>query len=220
MLPKDRDPRFITIRRGGTPLDSDDRLRALCQCRTSRVDFAMTREGVQPTPRDENRSADGAEQNGGGGGETMNDLQAIADRVEIETLRGEYADAVMMHDYDRFASLFTEDAAMRWPHISREFVGREAIRAAIEQGQSLWDYFVQTTHPGTIQVEGDTATGRAYIAEFGRLSDGSSHLNYAVYHDRYERTPDGWKFAERLYEIRYVDPSPLAGSAPHATSSS
>jgi hypothetical protein len=135
MLPKDRDPRFITIRRGGTPLDSDDRLRALCQCRTSRVDFAMTREGVQPTPRDENRSADGAEQNGGGGGETMNDLQAIADRVEIETLRGEYADAVMMHDYDRFASLFTEDAAMRWPHISREFVGREAIRAAIEQAR-------------------------------------------------------------------------------------
>jgi SnoaL-like domain len=55
---------------------------------------------------------------------------------------------------------------------------------------------VQTTHPGTIQVEGDTATGRAYIAEFGRLREGSSHLNYAVYHDRYQRTPDGWKFAD------------------------
>jgi hypothetical protein len=28
----------------------------------------------------------------------MSDLQAIADRVEIEALRGEFTDAVMMHD--------------------------------------------------------------------------------------------------------------------------
>ena len=44
--------------------------------------------------------------------------------------------------------------------------------------------------------------------------DGGSHLNYAVYHDRYERTPDGWKFAERVYEVRYLDTTPLTGSAP------
>jgi ketosteroid isomerase-like protein len=144
----------------------------------------------------------------------MSDLHAIADRVEIEALRGEYTDAAMMRDYDRFASLFAEHGAMRWPHVNMEFVGREEIRAAVEQGQGLWDYFVQTSHPGTIQLEGDTATGRAYIAEFGRLRDGASHLNYAVYHDRYRRTPDGWRFAERVYEVRYLDTTPLAGSAP------
>ena len=43
------------------------------------------------------------------------------------------------------------------------------------------------------------------------------HLNYAVYHDRYRRTPDGWMFVERVYEIRYLDTTPLAGS-PHAAS--
>jgi hypothetical protein len=37
-----------------------------------------------------------------------------------------------------------------------------------------------------------------------------------MYHDRYERTPDGWRFAERVYEIKYLDNSPLAGSAPVA----
>jgi hypothetical protein len=31
---------------------------------------------------------------------------ASADRVEIEVLRGEFTDAVMMSDYDRVASLF------------------------------------------------------------------------------------------------------------------
>jgi len=34
----------------------------------------------------------------------------LADRVEIEALRGEFTDAVMMRDYDRWGSLFTDDA--------------------------------------------------------------------------------------------------------------
>ncbi|MGC1564890.1 MAG: hypothetical protein WA794_02615, partial [Trebonia sp.] len=44
--------------------------------------------------------------------------------------------------------------------------------------------------------------------------DGTSELNYAIYHDRYQRTADGWKFTERVYEVRYHDTSPLAGSPP------
>ena len=44
--------------------------------------------------------------------------------------------------------------------------------------------------------------------------DGRSELNYAVCHDRYQRTPDGWKFTEPVYQVRYLDITPLAGSAP------
>ncbi len=144
----------------------------------------------------------------------MSELQAVADRIEIEALRGEFTDAIMMHDYDGFAALFTQDGTWRIPYIHAELVGREEIRAGIERMQGLWDYFVQITHPGTIQLTGDTAVGRAYISELGRKRDGSSELNYSLYHDRYQRTPDGWKFIERVYEIKYVDTTPLAGSAP------
>ena len=66
----------------------------------------------------------------------MSDLQAIAHRFEIEALRGEFSDTGIMREYDRFASLFTQDGAWRMPHINV-----------------------------------------------------SSHLNDAVYHDRYRRTP-------------------------------
>jgi ketosteroid isomerase-like protein len=149
----------------------------------------------------------------------MSDLRAIADRVEIEALRGEFTDAAMMRDYDRGASLFTHDGVVRMPHVNVELVGREEIRAGGERLQGLWEYFVQTTHPGAIQVDGDTASGRAYIQELGRALDGSSHLNYAIYHDRYQRTGDGWKFTERIYEIRYLDTTPLTGSAPHIADS-
>jgi ketosteroid isomerase-like protein len=146
----------------------------------------------------------------------MSNLQAITDRVEIETLRGEFTDAVMMNDHDRLASLFTPGGAVRIPLANIEATGREQIRALGERRQALADYFVQTTHPGTIQLDGDTATGRAYLSEVTHLRDGGSHLNYFVYHDRYQRTPDGWKFVERVAEFRYVDTTPLAGSAPHA----
>src|SRR5215471_9836216 len=127
----------------------------------------------------------------------MSDLQAIADRVQIEALRGEATDAAMMRDYDRVASLFTHDGVVRIPHIGAEAVSREEIRAGSERLQALLDYFVQTTHPGTIQLDGDIASGRAYISELIRFSDGR-------------------KFTERIYEVRYLDHSPLAGSAPRA----
>jgi ketosteroid isomerase-like protein len=136
----------------------------------------------------------------------MSNLQAIADRFEIEALRGEFTDAGMMRDYDRFASVFTQDGVWRIPDANVEFVSRDEIRAGIERLQGLWEYFVQTVHPGTIRIEGDTAGGRAYVSEFGRFRDGRSQLNYSVYHDRYQR----------VYEVRYLDTTPLAGSAPHA----
>lgn len=146
----------------------------------------------------------------------MTDLQEIADRVEIDALRNEYTDAGMCGDLDRFAALFAPDAVLRMPHIGIELVGRQEIRAEIERLRGFWEFMIQNTHPGVLRLEGDTASGRAYIMEFGRFADGTSHLNHAVYHDRYRRTPDGWLFTERRYEVRYVDATELTGSVPQA----
>jgi ketosteroid isomerase-like protein len=147
-------------------------------------------------------------------GEAVPDLQKLADRIEIEALTCEFTDAGMMGDFARLASLFTPDGAWRIPHGDIALIGRDEIRAGIERLRQNWEFFVQNAHPGAVSISGDTATGRSYIVEFGRFRDGSSHLNYALYHDTYRRTPDGWRFAERVYETRYVDNSPLPGSAP------
>jgi hypothetical protein len=125
----------------------------------------------------------------------------MADRIEIEALRGEC----------------TEDGVVRVSHIGAEAQGREALRAGVERLQRLWEYLVQTTHPGTIQLQGDTAVGRAYISELMRSRDGRSEQNYGVCHDRYQRTEDGGKFAERVCEIKYLDHPELSGSAPHTS---
>jgi ketosteroid isomerase-like protein len=144
----------------------------------------------------------------------MSDFQTIADRVEIEALRGEFTDAAMLGDSDRLASLFTPDGALRMPNIAVELAGQEEIRAWGRRVPELVEFLVQTTHPGAIVLDGDTASGRAYIQELGRTRDGRQGLNYAIYHDRYRRAGDGWKFTERVYEVRYEDTTPLAGSPP------
>ena len=147
----------------------------------------------------------------------MSHLQAIADRVEIEALRGEYTDAVMMRDYDSVASLFTPDGALRMPNVPVELEGPEQIRAWGARVPEFVEFLVQTTHAGVIELDGDTASGRAYMQEVLRTREGHAEVNFSIYHDRYQRTAGGWKFTERTYEIRYVDTSPLAGSAPRAS---
>ncbi|MCP2329169.1 ketosteroid isomerase-like protein [Hamadaea flava] len=146
------------------------------------------------------------------------DMQTVADRVEIEALRGEFTDAAMMRDRPRLAALFTPDGVLSMPNVPVEFIGPEAIRSGGERLQAQWDFFIQNSHPGGIQfdsADADTATGRTYIHEVVRTLDGRHEgVNFAIYHDRYQRTPDGWKFAERVYEVRYLDTSPLAGGAP------
>ncbi len=142
----------------------------------------------------------------------MSDQQTIADRVEIEALRGEFTDAVMQRDYDRLASLFTPGGALRMPNIPAELIGRDQMRAWGTRMPEFVEFLLQITTPGLIQLDGDTASGRAYMHELVRTRDGRSELNYAIYHDHYQRTDDGWKFTERVYEVRYHDTTPLTGS--------
>ena len=54
------------------------------------------------------------------------------------------------------------------------------------------------------------------MRELGRRADGGSQSNYALYHDRYVRTPEGWRFAERRYEFVLLSEEEVAGrySAP------
>lgn len=141
-------------------------------------------------------------------------FEESADRAAIEQLRIAFTDAAMMNDHDRLGSLFTADGALRIPHGGIEAIGPAEVTALGVRRAEATACFIQTATPGALTVSEDTAVGRTYIHEIFQLRDGSSHMNYAVYHDRYQRTTDGWKFTERVYDVRYVDNSVLNGSAP------
>lgn len=131
----------------------------------------------------------------------MNDLRMITDRVEIDALRAECADATVMNDVDRLAGLFTDDAVVRVPDLGIEWVGLDQIRAGSKQVTAEMKTFVQNSHPGAVDITGDTATGRDFIFELGNRNDGSTVGNHAIFHDHYRRTSEGWKFSERTYEV-------------------
>jgi hypothetical protein len=97
--------------------------------------------------------------------ETMSDFQAIADRVEIEPLRGECTDAAMMRDGDRLASLFTHGGVLRMPNISAEFNGREEIRVGRRRLVALWD-FLRADH-----APGHDSAGRRHRVRANALAD-------------------------------------------------
>jgi ketosteroid isomerase-like protein len=141
----------------------------------------------------------------------MAERQALLDRIEIEALQWEFTDAVMTNDHDRLAGLFVPDGSVRMPDAGVEAIGREQIHRLSAARQQRFSVFVQTTHPGAIEVTGATVRGRAYLSELIMGLDGTSASNRAIYHDRYRRTAQGWRFVERVYEIRYLDTTPLPG---------
>lgn len=73
------------------------------------------------------------------GRKPISDLQAVADRHEIEALRSEFTDTVMMCDYDRLASPFTHDGAVRIPYINAELARRSPLtwRRKLVPGRAL-----------------------------------------------------------------------------------
>ncbi len=135
------------------------------------------------------------------------------DREALRALRGAFADAANLRDVERFTALFADAATWDIPDMHARFEGRAAIRAGIERMLGLWEFFVQLTHDGIVDGDGDVAWGRAYVTEIGRFRAGGSQRNHAVYDDRFVRTAVGWQFASRTYRFLYVDESPLAGRA-------
>ena len=61
-----------------------------------------------------------------------------------------------------------------------------------------------------IDVDGDTATGWVQVCEMQWRSDGTTAELIGDYHDEYVRTPQGWCFASRRFELRVSGPTSRA----------
>ena len=115
--------------------------------------------------------------------------QAVVDRVEIEALRGDFTDAVMMPDYDRVASLSTQDGAVRMPHIATEAVSREEILRDLWGLRTVRGIF--GAYDGSLTVRAGDAAGELLI-EARSLDTGNNrrdqHLRSPAFFD-VERHP-------------------------------
>ena len=135
-----------------------------------------------------------------------------ADDRALRRLVALFADAAIHADPDAFAALWTDDG--HWSiaePIGADFHGRDAIRDGFTGLIGAWEFLIQAPQYGLLAVDGDTATGRWLVREVGRTVGGAGQHNDAFYHDRYARTADGWRFAERTYAFLLLDAADVVG---------
>lgn len=124
------------------------------------------------------------------------------DRAELHDLVARYADAVCRRDEPAFAATWAEHALWQLPGMPLT-EGREAIVTLWKSVMARFPFVIQRMNNGTVEVTGDTASGRWYLNEHIVAEDGSIMINVGVYQDRYIRGNSDWQFSERHFSMLY-----------------
>lgn len=122
-----------------------------------------------------------------------------SDEQAIHALIGRYSDAVFRRDASDWGSCWAEDSA--WHLMGTTVNGRDAIVTMWTQAMAGFAFVAFFSQVGHLAIEGDTATGRVWTHEVLETADGTLSRPVGRYDDRYVRTADGWRFAERRYTM-------------------
>ena len=141
-------------------------------------------------------------------------LRAVEDQLEIQALAARFSDAVNERNVEAFRGLWSSDRPI-WeigPPLQSRAEGIDGIVALLRRLMQAEQYFMQMTHSGVIEINGDQATARFVMRERGR-GESSYYDNLAVYEDVLVREADGWRFGKRSYHYRFLDQNPFGGDA-------
>lgn len=123
----------------------------------------------------------------------------LEDRIAIRELHETYADAGFRGDMQQWLDCFVDDCTWVTPY--GEMKGKEQLKATWDQifgNLAALGFF---TVMGAIEVDGDSATDRAYIREVFHAKDGSMQKLVGSYHDELVRVGGAWKFKRREYAV-------------------
>lgn len=133
------------------------------------------------------------------------------DEASVQHTLNRYSAHSSRADWDRVLATFLPDGVWQVPGLGARFDGREAIRGGLLRFSGPMDYMLQTNSPAVIEVDGDAATALSVIRECGKFTGRDEALEVlGLYADRLVRTAEGWRFAERVFEIRGMHSFPLS----------
>jgi hypothetical protein len=146
-------------------------------------------------------------------------LRAIEDELAIRNLAARFTDCANERDFDGFADLWSAHGVWEiGPPLASRAEGVDAIVAMLKRLLAPQTGFMQMTHSGVIQIDGDRATARfvqrehAYGKGTGANGADRFYENLAVYNDTLAREVDGkWRFTCRRYVYRYLSLDAFGG---------
>jgi len=129
----------------------------------------------------------------------------IEDRLAIRELMDIYADAVNQRDAELWGSTWAEGSSWKLPVIPgmENVAGKENIVAAWNAGMAMFPFIFMSISVGDNQVDGDTATARAYTTEVGTTLDGTEIRPRGQYDDKLIKVDGEWLFIERIFNSLY-----------------
>ncbi|AOI97535.1 nuclear transport factor 2 family protein [Burkholderia sp. LA-2-3-30-S1-D2] len=137
----------------------------------------------------------------------MPDLQALSDHHDIRELIVVYSSAIDARDFDALDAVFTREATIDY----RAMGGVAGIYPDVKAWlRTVLPRFPQYQHMVgnlSITLDGDTARGRTicFNPMEVALPDGGTQVMFLGlwYVDRFVRTAQGWRIAERVEERCY-----------------
>lgn len=130
-------------------------------------------------------------------------VQRIEDELAIGQLRARYCHLLDDRQWDAFIDLFTEDGVFEG--LAR-VQGRESLMRFFSQdvprvAEAFWHFCTN----GTIEIDGDVATGRISM-EYISVTGGVSYVSAGHYDDVCVRENGVWKFQSRRITFYFYSP--------------
>jgi 3-phenylpropionate/cinnamic acid dioxygenase small subunit len=136
----------------------------------------------------------------------MSDTQVLLDKQEITELFVRYTTALDTKDWALLESCFTEAPA--FVHPGGQLRGFEEILARTSAALDPLDATQHLLGNITVEVSGDTAHSTCYFqAQHVRAGTpgGELYIIAGRYADSLQRTPEGWRIAERVQTYMWRD---------------
>ncbi|MHA7833087.1 MAG: nuclear transport factor 2 family protein [Algiphilus sp.] len=134
----------------------------------------------------------------------MQSLQALSDRAEIESVMVQYVNAIDTRDFEALDTVFTPDAWIDYTAMGGIKGVFPEVKAWLAQVLPSFPAYYHLIGNIGITLDGDSARSRSacFNPMTVRLEDGQTQTFFLGlwYHDRWQRTAEGWRITERVEE--------------------
>ncbi|QIZ38012.1 nuclear transport factor 2 family protein [Saccharopolyspora sp. ASAGF58] len=132
-------------------------------------------------------------------------LARLESRIEIEELKARYFRYLDTKNWTGLRSVYTDDATFTARGVVHR--GADAVVAFIESQLRPDVTSIHHGHMPEIEITNDRATAIWAMEDTINRPDGTGFHGCGHYHDRYERTADGWKIAESTLSRLVFEPA-------------